>query len=131
MPTLPSSLASPVAASRAPEYVTLDSQTDGRVHVVRKESDGTYSVPVATYRSRREARAGIRGQKLADAFNAANSIGRPVEYWTMARGAAGTGKMSITRSEATVLPSGTAVVWVVGQAGCIALSHVEPVRASL
>lgn len=123
----PSSPASTVAPFVVPDYVTLDSQTDGRVHVVRRETDGTFSIPVATYRSRREARAGIRGQKLADAFNAANPIGKPVDYWSGAR--SGPGKFSVTRSEAQVLPSGEAVVWVVGHAGCIALSHVEPVRA--
>lgn len=112
-----------------PDYVTLDSQTDGRVHVVRKEPDGTFSIPVASYRSRREARKGLRGQKLADAFNAANKLGTPVEYWTGLREERGTGKYSDTRSEATVLPSGEAVVWVVGEPGCVALSHVEPVRA--
>lgn len=124
--TIPTSTVAPFVV---PDYVTLDSNTDGRVHVVRREADGTFSTPVASYRSRREARAGIRGQKLVDAFNAANKVGAPVEYWTMARGAAGTGKMSVTRSEAAVMPDGTAVVWIVGQAGCVALSHVEPVRA--
>ena len=118
--------------SRAPappakEYVLLDSTTDGRVHVVRKEPDGTFSVPIATYRSRREARKGLQGQKQADAFNARVKLGAPVEYWTGAR--TGAGAFSVTRSEATVLPSGEAVVWVVGFMGCLALSHVEPVRA--
>ena len=118
--------ASPVSP-RAPRYATLDSTVDGRVHVVREEADGTFSLPIATYRSRREARIGLKGQKAADVFNAAHKLGSPVEYWTGLRGAAGSGKMSVTRSEATVLPSGEPVVWVVGQAGCIAISHVVPV----
>ena len=58
-------------------------------------------------------------------FNRAYPVGTPVEYWTGAR--EGVGKVSRTRSIATVLGGHTAVVWVAGEAGCIALSHVEPI----
>lgn len=63
-------------------------------------------------------------EKQAIAFNSLCPVGSPVRYWTGAR--EGLGKEGITRSEASVLEGHTAVVWIEGCAGCIALSHVEP-----
>jgi hypothetical protein len=69
-------------------------------------------------RQRHEA-AAIREAEL---WNAAHSVGTTVRYWTGAR--EGEGRESTTRSEAAEM-CGSAVVWIKGQAGCIALSHVE------
>lgn len=62
-------------------------------------------------------------QKQADAFNKKNPVGTPVQYWTGVK--EGPGKTGATRSEAQVLGGHTAVVWITGCVGCVALSHVE------
>ena len=56
-------------------------------------------------------------------FNAANPVGSPVRYWSGER--IGAGAEGFTRSPAQLLSGHTAVVWVTGQAGCVALSHVQ------
>lgn len=56
------------------------------------------------------------------AWNAAHPVGTPVRYWTWTR--EGPGRESRTRSEAVVM-GGHGSVWVEGQMGCIALTHVE------
>ena len=48
-----------------------------------------------------------------------------VRFWTGAR--EGIGRISTTRGEAEIM-CGTAVVWIEGVSGCVALSHVEPLR---
>ena len=58
----------------------------------------------------------------ADDFNFRAPIGTPVRYWTGLR--EGRGKASRTRTTARVMASGHAVVWVEGEASCIALTHV-------
>ena len=63
-------------------------------------------------------------QMAVDEFNDRFPIGTPVEYWPGVR--EGDGRRSRTRSKARVLSGHTAVVWVDGQGGCIALTHVEP-----
>jgi hypothetical protein len=60
------------------------------------------------------------------AWNAAHATGTPVRYWKGRRG--GKGRVSSTRSDASCMGGHTAVVWVVGEAACIALSHVEPIE---
>ena len=65
-----------------------------------------------------------REHAAVDAFNERYPVGTPVRYWTMLR--EGPGKTGETRSTAQVLSGHTAVVWVTGQPGCIALTHVEP-----
>lgn len=65
----------------------------------------------------------ITQQDVVDAWNERHSVGTPVRYWTFIR--EGDGKLSKTRSEAQLLSGHTAVVWVDGEPGCIALSHVE------
>ncbi len=57
-------------------------------------------------------------------FNQANEVGTKVRYWTMLR--EGSGKESATRTPAQML-SGHTVVWVSGQPGCIALTHIQVV----
>ena len=54
-----------------------------------------------------------------------NPPGTRVRYWTGAR--EGEGKESVTRSYPGVV-CGTAVVWVRGCSGCVALSHVEVLK---
>lgn len=62
----------------------------------------------------------------ADEFNARHPVGTAVRYWTFER--KGEGKISCTRTPAEVLSGHTAVVWVKGEPGCVALSHVEPTQ---
>jgi hypothetical protein len=62
--------------------------------------------------------------KAVAKFNAAFPIATSVRYWTGSRD--GIGRVSKTRTEASVLYGHTAVVWLDDVAGCIALSHVEP-----
>ena len=63
-------------------------------------------------------------QKRCDEFNAKHPVGTPVRYWTGLR--EGEGRVGKTRSSAEVLSGHTAVVWVEGCRGCVALTHVEP-----
>jgi hypothetical protein len=65
-------------------------------------------------------------QAVVDAFNAQTPVGTCVRYWTGVR--EGAGVESATRSKAQRLGGSTGtqpVVWVNGQSGCIALTHVE------
>lgn len=62
-------------------------------------------------------------QKVVDAWNANHDVGELVKYWTFTR--EGEGKLARTRSRAEVLSGHTAVVWLEGVRGCVALSHVE------
>lgn len=59
----------------------------------------------------------------AAAWNRKHPVGTSVRYWRGVR--EGTGADGRTRSEASVL-GGTAVVWITGCSGCIALTHVDP-----
>ena len=67
-----------------------------------------------------------RPNQQAGRFNARYPIGTAVRYWTGVR--EGEGKLSHTRSIAEVLGGHTAVVWIEGESGCVALSHVVVVR---
>jgi hypothetical protein len=64
-------------------------------------------------------------QEVIDAFNRDNMVGAHVQYWTGAR--EGRGKFSTTRTVARLLGGHTPVVWMAGEASCVALAHVEPV----
>ena len=66
-------------------------------------------------------------QKLVDTWNRDCLIGTRVRYWTGVR--EGEGKVSTTRSKAEVLGGHTAVVWIEGVAGCVALSHVKNISS--
>lgn len=58
-------------------------------------------------------------------FNQRHPIGTLVRYWKGVR--EGEGKESTTRSAAQLLEGHTAVVWLDGVSGCIALTHIQPV----
>lgn len=58
-------------------------------------------------------------------FNDTHPIGTPVRYWKGAR--EGDGRTARTRTAAQLLGGHTAVVWLDGVSGCIALTHVEPI----
>ena len=62
-------------------------------------------------------------QRLVDVWNRDCPVGTPVLYWLGAR--EGEGKRSKTRSSAELLGGHTAVVWIEGVSGCVALSHVR------
>jgi hypothetical protein len=70
------------------------------------------------------AQSTLTPEGLVYKWNKTFPIGTLVRYWTGRRD--GIGKESKTTSEAQVLGGHTAVVWVEGYAGCVALSHVEP-----
>lgn len=59
----------------------------------------------------------------AEQFNKHWPVGTTVRYWTGLR--EGEGKLSRTRTAASVLGGHTAVVWVEDEPDCIALSHIE------
>jgi hypothetical protein len=67
----------------------------------------------------------VTDTSLVDAFNRDNMIGTFVRYWTGDR--EGAGKVSTTRTAAQMLSGHTSVVWVAGEASCIALTHVQPI----
>jgi hypothetical protein len=67
-----------------------------------------------------------REQKVCDKFNEAHPVGTKVRYWKKEREGEPSG-VAQTRSMAQVLSGHTAVVWVVGEPGCIAMSHVQAV----
>lgn len=60
-------------------------------------------------------------------WNLKHPIGTPVRYWTSVR--EGPGKTGETRSVAEMLGGHTPVVWVTGEGGCVALTHVDVVKA--
>jgi len=66
-------------------------------------------------------------QKEADLFNARFEVGSAVEYREVKDGA---GKLYVTRTPAEVLSGHTAVVWLEGKSGCVAVSHCLPVGGS-
>jgi hypothetical protein len=51
-------------------------------------------------------------------------VGTPVRYWTGAR--VGHGQKGKTRTLAEGLNGHTAVLWLEGVSGCVALSHIQP-----
>jgi hypothetical protein len=69
--------------------------------------------------------AGASPAAEVEAFNAAWPVGTVVDYW---RGAyeGEPSDRGATRTPAQVLSGHTAVVWIEGCSGCIALSHVRP-----
>jgi hypothetical protein len=62
----------------------------------------------------------------AEDWNIRHPVGTPVRYWSGVR--EGEGKLSKTTHAAVLLSGHTPVVWVEGESGCIALSHVEAER---
>lgn len=64
-------------------------------------------------------------QETADRWNADHPIGTKVRYWPLTREGDGVPSKTLTRAE--MFCGHTAVVWVEGMRGCIALDHVEAV----
>ena len=62
-------------------------------------------------------------KRQCEGWNMANPIGTPVEYHSIIGHPAF--RMTRTRTVAQVLSGHTAVVWVDGMAGCVALAAVE------
>jgi len=69
------------------------------------------------------ARSTLSPTRLCAKWNERFPVGTKVRYWTGVR--EGSGTVSVTRSEAQLLCN-TAVIWIEGVSGCVALSHVEP-----
>ncbi|MEU4331461.1 hypothetical protein [Nonomuraea dietziae] len=67
--------------------------------------------------------------RLLNDWNTRVPVGTPVRYWTGYR--EGEGRISRTRSTARLLGGHTSVVWLDDVAGCISLTHVEPVDTDL
>ena len=65
-------------------------------------------------------------QKKCDCFNARFPIGTLMFAWTGEK--KGPGRVGQVRARAEILSGHTPIVWLAGIRGCIALSHVEPVR---
>ncbi|WKU07989.1 hypothetical protein [Micromonospora sp. HUAS LYJ1] len=61
----------------------------------------------------------------ARAFNDEFPVGTPVRYWKGIRD--GDGRTARTRTQAQLLSGHTAVVWLDGVSGCIALTHIQPI----
>lgn len=59
-------------------------------------------------------------------FNQKWPVGTKVRYWTGLR--EGPGKEGKTSTDAELLGGHTAVVWIEGASGCVALTHVEVLR---
>jgi hypothetical protein len=66
-------------------------------------------------------------QWLVDIFNKAVKVGEAVDFWEVI----GMGEPArfATESEAEVLGGHTAVVWLKGKRGCVALNHCKPIPA--
>lgn len=72
-------------------------------------------------------------QSRVDEFNARYRVGTPVLAYPGCRpedDKTATRLLTRTRSKATVLEGHTPVVWVDGHSACIALTHVDPFRAT-
>lgn len=67
-------------------------------------------------------------QKKCDEFNDRYPVGTLVRYWRGVKEDAPSGE-GPTRYPATVLSGHTAVIWVYGCRGCVALSHIEVVAS--
>ncbi len=64
-------------------------------------------------------------QKMVDSFNARVKVGDRVEYSEVVGMSKPT--VYVTRTPAEVLSGHTAVVWLDGKSGCVAVSHCVPI----
>ncbi|NPT59707.1 hypothetical protein [Paraburkholderia elongata] len=64
-------------------------------------------------------------QWLVNIFNKAVKVGDTVEYWEVI--GMGEPERFVTEGEAEVLGGHTAVVWLKGKRGCVALNHCKPI----
>lgn len=71
------------------------------------------------------ARSTVSQATLVRKWNERFPVGTRVRYWTGLR--EGIGKTGLTETQAQLLSGHTAVVWVEGCSGCVALSHVEQI----
>lgn len=67
-------------------------------------------------------------REVAD-FNARYPVGTMVKYWRGVVGDDEHGGVGATRTKAEVLSGHTAVIWIEGCSGCVALSHVVVLEA--
>ncbi len=67
-------------------------------------------------------------QSTVDRFNARYPVGTRVRCWKGAGGRHKPSSLTRTVTRASVLSGHTAVVWVEGETGCIALTDVAPIR---
>ena len=67
-----------------------------------------------------------KAEREVEVFNTAHPVGTRVRYWRGVRKGAPSGE-GTTYHPATVLGGHTAVAWIEGCSGCVALSHVEAV----
>jgi hypothetical protein len=67
-------------------------------------------------------------QKLVNDFNASVKVGDAVDFWEVI--GMGVPERFVTENEAEVLGGHTAVVWLKGKRGCVALNHCTPVPAA-
>ncbi len=67
-------------------------------------------------------------QSTLDRFNARYPVGTLVRYWRSAGGKHEPSSVTRTVTRASMLSGHTPVVWVEGETGCIALTHVAPIR---
>jgi hypothetical protein len=98
--------------------MTTDRCTETEPHPAHRTDYGPFGV--------RDC-AGVRMPRPVDAFNAIHPVGTPVRYWKGVR--EGEGRISRTRTPAQMLSGHTAIVWLEGVSGGIALTHVEPLPA--
>ena len=65
-------------------------------------------------------------EKMAvDRWNSSYSVGQSVKYWPITR--RHEAKVGKTKSAASLMGGHTAVVFIEGHSGCVALSHVQAV----
>lgn len=69
----------------------------------------------------------LEEQQKCDEFNAAHPVGTLVRYWRGAKEGPPSGEGQ-TNHTAHVLGTHSAVVWISGCRGCVALSHVEVIQ---
>ena len=67
-------------------------------------------------------------QKEVEKFNAKVKVGDEVEYSEVI--GLGEVKRYVTATPAEVLSGHTAVVWLKGKSGCVAVSHCSPLRGA-
>lgn len=72
------------------------------------------------------AKMAAKAEREVAAFNTKHPVGTRVRYWRGVREGAPSGE-GPTHHPASVLGGHTAVAWIEGCSGCIALSHVEAV----
>lgn len=93
------------------------------VHRARSRCDGCGAGLTAKGRAAAVAERQAVLQADCDAFNRRHSVGDTIRVWTGPR--EGEPIERVTKGPAYILGGHTAVVYVSGGGGCIALSHVE------